>query len=48
MVELYQLCRGGMGEMARLPDAGGVNDQCNWLMEAFGVIAATFHELKGR
>lgn len=32
------LCRGGMGELARLPDEGGVNDQSCWLMDAFGII----------
>lgn len=47
MVEIYLLCRGGVGELARLPDAGGVNDQCNWLLEAFGTIARTLQSLKG-
>ncbi len=38
-VRLYARHRGGMAP-GPLPDAGGINDQAAWLMEAFGVLGA--------
>ena len=34
-----RICRGGMG-YALLPDAGGVNDQAAWLLDAFAHLGA--------
>lgn len=39
-VGLWDACRSGMGGMASWPDAGGVNDQPAWVVDAFGVLAA--------
>lgn len=39
MIRLLRLCRGGMG-YALLPDAGGVNDQAAWLLDAFAQLGA--------
>lgn len=30
-----------------LPDAGGLNDQAAWLIEAFNLMSAFEHKLKG-
>jgi hypothetical protein len=39
VIRLLRLCRGGMG-YALLPDAGGVNDQPAWLLDAFAHLGA--------
>ena len=38
-VVAWRQSQGGMGR-GWLPDAGGLNDQSAWLMEAFGVLSA--------
>lgn len=40
VVRLWSACRVGMGGYATWPDAGGVNDQAAWLVEAFGILSA--------
>lgn len=42
---LWRLYQGGDG-VGHLPDAGGVNDQPAWLLEAFAVMDGAEHELK--
>jgi hypothetical protein len=39
-VGLWDACRAGMGGVASWPEAGGVNDQPAWVVEAFGVLSA--------
>ena len=39
VIRLMRICRGGMG-YALLPDAGGVNDQAAWLLDAFAQLGA--------
>ena len=39
MIRLLRICRGGMG-YALLPDAGAVNDQAAWLLDAFAHLGA--------
>lgn len=39
-VRLWDACRGGMGGIQTWPDAGGVNDQAAWLVDAFRTLAA--------
>jgi len=36
---------GGMG-IGYLPDSGGLNDQCSWLIEAFGIMSVYERKLK--
>jgi hypothetical protein len=36
LLRLWRVCRGGMSGTTLLPDAGGVNDQAAWLIDAFG------------
>lgn len=45
VVMLWDLYRAGMGP-GHLPDAGGVNDQACWLMEAFKIMDAAERNLK--
>lgn len=45
MVDLYGRCRHPMGGYSCLPDAGGLNDQCAWLMDAFAIVQAAADEL---
>jgi hypothetical protein len=45
-VNLFVQCRSGTGGYACLPDAGGMNDQGAWLMDAFEIIEATFEKLR--
>lgn len=40
IVRLWDACRGGMGGIQTWPDAGGVNDQAAWIVDAFRSIAA--------
>jgi len=44
LVRLWNRCRGGMGGLALLPDAGGVNDQAAWTMAALGMIGSIHAE----
>lgn len=44
-VRLWDACRGGMGGIASWPDAGGVNDQVAWLVDAFRLLASLNAEL---
>jgi hypothetical protein len=46
VVGLYLRCRGPNGGYACLPDAGGFNDQCAWLMDAFDVVAGALEALR--
>jgi len=39
-VRLWAVCRSGMGGLAHWPDAGGVNDQAAWVVDAFSALAA--------
>lgn len=48
LVRLWALCRGGMGGYAAWPDAGGINDQAAWTVQAFGVLAALDDELRAQ
>jgi hypothetical protein len=48
-VRLWAACRGGMGGIAHWPDAGGVNDQAAWVVDAFtalGGIDAALDEVR--
>ncbi|WP_338661777.1 hypothetical protein VQH23_16270 [Pararoseomonas sp. SCSIO 73927] len=45
VVRLWARCRGGMGA-GLLPEAGGVNDQPNWLMKAFALLDGADAELE--
>lgn len=45
MIELYIRCRNPQGGYAVLPDAGGLNDQCAILMDAFAVLDAAIPRL---
>lgn len=38
VVSLWNRCQSGMGGLAHLPCAGSMNDQPNWLLEAFRVL----------
>lgn len=44
VVTVWSMCRAGMGGYACWPDAGGLNDQSAWLMDAFSVLAAAQSE----
>jgi hypothetical protein len=46
VVELYARLRDGNGGYSCLPDAGGFNDQCGWLMDAFEIIQAAAEKLE--
>ncbi len=39
VIRLWRVCRGAMG-YALLPDAGGVNDQAAWLLDALAQLSA--------
>lgn len=39
VIRLWRICRGGMG-YGLMPDAGGVNDQSAWLLDAFAALGA--------
>jgi hypothetical protein len=39
-VQLWFACRAGMGGYAAWPDAGGVNDQAAWIVDAFATVSA--------
>lgn len=45
LVRLWSRCRAGMGGMAVLPEAGGLNAQPAWLVAAFGVLDGADHRL---
>lgn len=45
VVHLWAACRGEYG-LAYLPDAGGMNDQPAWTMDAFSVCAGADAELR--
>ena len=38
-VRLWAACRAGMGGVATWPDAGGLNDQAAWIVDAFARLA---------
>lgn len=42
LVRLWLRCRADMGGYAQLPDAGGMNDQSAWLMDAFADIGGAW------
>lgn len=45
MIRLWLMCRpGGMLEMQRLPDAGGVADQSPFVMDCLAILDAAFGE----
>jgi hypothetical protein len=46
VVKLWNRCRSGMGGFAALPDAGGINQQPAWLMNAFSVLEAADERLR--
>jgi hypothetical protein len=41
---LWRQCQGGFG-LAALPDAGGINDQAAWTLDAFSIMNAADAEL---
>jgi hypothetical protein len=47
VVRLWRLFQGGFGA-GYLPDAGGVNDQSAWLMDAFSLLTSFEKSLKGK
>jgi hypothetical protein len=44
-VLLWDACRGGMGGVQTWPDAGGVNDQAAWVVDAFRRLGAISADL---
>lgn len=38
VVALWNRCQSGMGGLGHLPCAGAMNDQPNWLLEAFRIL----------
>ena len=44
VVALWRQSQGGMGR-GWLPQAGGINDQPAWLLDAFGILAAEEHRM---
>jgi hypothetical protein len=40
VLRLWRLCQSGLGGYAHWPDAGGVNDQSAWLLDAFALLAS--------
>lgn len=47
-VRLWATCRGGMGGVAHWPDAGGVNNQAAWIVDAFASLASIEAALEQR
>ena len=45
VAHLWNMCRGEFG-MLHLPDAGGMNDQPAWTMDAFNTCGAADAELR--
>ena len=45
VIRLWYRCRSGMGGYAQLPEAGGMNGQPAWLLEAFNYLAGVESEL---
>jgi hypothetical protein len=45
VVRAWYRCRGGMGGYAVLPEAGGLNAQPAWLLEAFAYLAGVDSEI---
>ena len=46
IVRLWARTRGGMGGSGPLPEPGGINQQPNWLMAAFGVLNGKAAEIE--
>lgn len=46
VVRLWNRCRAGMGGLAVLPEAGGINQQPAWLIHAFGMLDAADEEMR--
>lgn len=45
LVRLWATCRIGMGGYGSWPDAGGVNEQAAWLLDAFAVLSGAEADL---
>jgi hypothetical protein len=48
IVSLWNRCQSGMGGLAQLPDAGGLNNQAAWLVEAFAILDRAADEQRKR
>ena len=40
------MCEGGMGGYSAWPDAGGVNDQAAWMIDAFSILTTADAQAK--